>query len=208
MTEIFAHRALCGSKENSIKGITNCIKLGIGIELDIRGKTDTTYISHDPTNDGELFDAACKILENSNSKIALHIKEIDALEEVVKIITKHSINKNCFIFADSINYDIIDNLVGETVEVAFYANKKPSNVNAKILWCDELKAKWYEKNFIKELHKENKVMYAMSKELLEPCNNEDIITDWKRLLELQFDGICTDYPRELYQFSIQHKEMS
>ena len=200
MIEIFAHRALCNSKENSIEGITNCIKLGIGIELDVRRNTNTIYLSHDPTNTGVSFDEACKILKNSNSKIALHIKEIGVLKYVIKIITKHSINKKCFIFADSINYNTINDLAGETVEVAFYASKKPTNVKAKILWCDELSDKWYEKNLIKQLHKENKTVYAMSKELLRPCTKKDIMIEWQRLLQVQFDGICTDYPEELYQF--------
>ena len=109
---------------------------------------------------------------------------------------------------DSASYETVSQLTNEHVEVALYATEKPNNVKAKILWCDELKDKWYKKEIIEEFHKKDKIMYAMSKELLEPCSKDEIKTEWERLLKLKFDGICTDHPKELSEFQHSESEFS
>lgn len=200
MMEIFAHRALFDSKENSILGIENYVHHGMGIELDLRFGKHGIYMSHDPLKDNELFEEACKILKKTNSKIALHIKEIEAVSEVVKLIDTYSI-RNCFLF--DTDYEKISHLAGGLVEVGFYASEKPENVTAKILWCDEVKSRWYDKEVISTLHKQNKILYAVSRESVEKCSMSNILSDWERLIKLGFDGICTNYPNELMNFKMK-----
>ena len=198
MIEIFAHRAIFDLQENTLQGIKKYMQLNIGLELDLRINKKGVYMSHDKTGQGESFDEACRTLKNSNCKIALHIKELDAVTEIIKIINKHSINNNCFLF--DTDYERICSLVRRNVEVAFYASQKPENIRARILWCDEVRAPWYNKETISNLHKENKTLYAVSKELINSHTKSEIISDWDRLLDLGFDGICTNHPIELASY--------
>jgi len=201
MIEIFVHRARFKSKENSVQGIKAWTKSGVGIELDLRLENNSVIMKHDITEAGELFDVACKIIQKFNIRVALHIKEIESLNSIIKIIKKYNINKKCFLFSDLYTFDKLFEGGGKDMEIAHYASECPIDIKAKILWCDELKNKWFNTTIISDLHKENKILYAMSKELSVPSSSMyEITKEWKRLIELGFDGICTDYARELSNF--------
>lgn len=199
MIQIFAHRAVLNSKENTLEGIQNCIRLNIGLEIDLRYDKDV-YLSHDENKNYQFFEDTCKILSLTKTKIVLHVKEIQAIKEVVRLVNKYSINQNCIIFMDTVDYLQLVGLAGKDVEVAYYASYKPMNYKPIIYWCDELADNWYDKNIIDSLHKNNKIMYAMSKELIHRTDLDEIKKEWGRLLDLGFDGICTDYPLKLRSF--------
>lgn len=195
--EIIAHRASFNGQENTIECIKHYKKLGIGVELDLRYSSNGVYMSHDIQNNGDLFEIACKLCSNSKIKMALHIKEIKAVPEAVKLLKKYSIN-NCFLL-DTEKNDL-SKIVNE-FEIAQYINKKPDDLKQKILWCDETESKWYEKNYISNIQKNNKVLYAMSFEVTNINYSEDkIFSEWKRLIELGIDGICTKQPEKLIEF--------
>jgi len=196
MIDIFSHRAIFHGVENSKKGIIYCIQSDFGIELDLRCDYRGVYLSHDLSETGELFSDVCSFLQDSKSLVALHIKELECIEKTVELLHQHDV-KNCFLF-DS-NYEYILKKSSE-FEVAFYANSEPEKNNAKFFWCDEVKEKWYSKNLIKKLHDEGKILYAVSRELVGPTSMPKIIDDWKRLIDLGFDGICTDFPEKLNEF--------
>ena len=41
----------------------------------------------------------------------------------------------------------------------------------------------------------------MSKELIKPlCDKSEIKLEWERLVKLGFDGLCTNYPIECFNF--------
>lgn len=193
MIDIFSHRALFHKVENSKKGIINCIQLGFGLELDLRCDSRGVYLSHDLSGTGELFSDVCSFLKDSKSPIALHIKELECVENTVDILYQYDV-KNCFLFDSDYEYILKKS---SKFEVAFYANSKPQKTNAKIFWCDEIKEKWYSKNLIEKLHYEGKILYAVSRELVMPSSLPEIVDDWKRLIELGFDGICTNFPEKL-----------
>jgi len=202
MIDIFVHRAILDGKENSKDGVVKYIQLGFGIELDLRCDSRGVYLSHDPSNYGELFSNVCSLLKNSKSLLALHIKELSCIEKIVELLKKHDLT-NCFLF-DS-DYDFILNK-SSNYEVAFYADCRPKKVGAHKLWCDEIKEKWYSKNLIEKLHDEGKILYAVSRELVMPSSFTEIVDDWQRLLELGFDGICTNYPEEIKNFLESHNK--
>jgi len=197
MKEIIAHRALVNGNENSVEGITYYKKLGIGVELDLHNGKNGVYMSHSPRDEGELFENACKTCFNSKIKMALHIKEIDAVKETIKLLKKYSIT-NCFLF-NTENVGLAK-IVGE-YQVGFYANQRPKHVPQQILWCDESHDKWYDKEIISEFHEKNKIIYAMSLEVVRPCSNAEIYSEWERLIKLKIDIICTKYPQKLMEFS-------
>ena len=197
MKEIFAHRALINSEEHSVKGILQYLDLGLGIELDLRKNSRGIYLSHDPTNSGILFRDMCPFLLKSKSTVALHVKELLALQDIKDIIDEFSL-KRIFIF--DTDYEYISKMFSNT-DVAYYASEIPNNnINAKIFWCDELKEKWYTKENIDKMHMNNKTIYSVSRELVKQSTMEEIYDDWKRLIKVGFDGICTNYPLELQQF--------
>lgn len=196
MIDILAHRATLNSAENSINGISNCIELDIGVEIDLRLGKDGIYMSHELKTRGELFENACRILSDSKITIALHIKEISVVKETLRLIKKYSL-KNYFLF--NTNYKKILGITNNH-HLGFYASKEPKKIKERILWCDEVKEKWYNYELISNLHKQKKILYAMSKEVVMNCKKNEIYNEWKRLIELNMDGICTKYPKELLKF--------
>ena len=196
MIEIFSHRIIFNGIENSVESIPYYKKLGIGIELDLRYNNNQVYISHDPTNKGKLFEEVCKQCDKSEIRMALHIKEKEVINPVIKILKEYSI-KNYFLF-DTENFEY-NNLIDKT-KIADYVVKKDQNIMGEILWCDEIQNKWYSKEIMKNLHQENKLIYLMSLEVMKKCDNESIYLEWDRLINLGVDGICTKYPEKLMRF--------
>ena len=193
MIDVFSHRVLFNGIENSKDGIINAIQFNFGLELDLRCNSRDIYLSHDPSNSAELFSNICPLLNNSKFPIALHIKDLKCTEKIVSILHEYDV-KNCFLFDSDYDY-ILDR--STTFDVAFYANCKPQENTAKIFWCDEVKEKWYSKQILEELHDQDKILYAVSRELVIPSSLSEIICDWNRLIELGFDGICTNFPTQL-----------
>ncbi|RZD48863.1 MAG: hypothetical protein CXT78_00295 [Thaumarchaeota archaeon] len=197
MLQIFSHRAIFNGIENSVKSIPYYKKLGVGIELDLRYNNNEVYVSHDPTNKGDLFEEICEKCGKADIKMALHIKERKTINPVIKILKKYSIT-NYFLF-DTENFEY-SKLVDKT-KIAGYVSKKEKNIKEKILWCDEIQNKWYSKKIIKNLHQKNKLIYVMSLEVVEKCDEKSIYLEWERLVNLGVDGICTKYPEKLIKFA-------
>ena len=129
MLEIFGHRALFNGVENSIESIPYYKKLGIGIELDLRySDDDLVYLSHDATNQGDLFEEICKKCEKFDIKMALHIKESNTIPLVINILKKFSL-KNYFLF-DTENFDYGKLL--DDIKIAEYVSKKTINTIIRI----------------------------------------------------------------------------
>ena len=196
MIEIFSHRAIFNGIENSAKSIPYYKKLGIGIELDLRYNNNQVYISHDPTNQGDLFEEVCKQWDKSEIKIALHVKESKVINPLIEILKKYSMI-NYFLF-DTENFEY-NKLIDKT-KIADYVIKKDQDIKRKILWCDEIQNKWYSKEIVKNLHQKNKIIYVMSLEVVEKCNEKSVHLEWERLINLGVDGICTKYPEKLIKF--------
>jgi len=200
LIEIFSHRAIFNSKENTLDGLKYCLKNGFAVELDLQ-YNDFVYLSHDQTNSGPSFEDACKIIKNSKSKVSLHLKERQAISHVSKLILESSIQNQCFLFMTQHDYSTVRRLVDKEIQVANYSNKRPQATNTRILWCDESGEKWYDEKIILQLHVQKKFLIAMSPELLYHVQNGEIESEWRRLMELGFDGLCTDFPERLLEFS-------
>ena len=193
MLEIFAHRILHNRIENNIEAVSLFEKLDIGIELDLRYGENGAYISHDVTHAGVLFEDFCKKYAKSKIKMALHIKEIEVTNEIIRLLKKYSLN-NYFLF--NTEYQDLTKIIDKKY-VASYISQKEDKKNTNLLWCDEINEQWYTKEIISDLHKKNKIIYGMSLEVVKTCNESDMIEEWKRLVGLRIDGICTKYPEKL-----------
>ena len=193
MLEIFGHRATQNGLENNISTLEYYKKLGVGIELDLRNGKNGVYIAHDPMKNGDLFEEVCKVCTDSNIRMALHIKENEAIKETVELLKKYSID-NYFLF-NTENFNFL-----KLKKIATYISKKHEDIKEKILWCDEIQEKWYSKEIFSELHKKNKTIYVMSLEVIKVCDESEIRLEWERLINLGADGICTKYPEKLMRF--------
>ncbi len=195
MTKIFAHRAIFNSKENTLDGIKFYAKKMINVELDLR-KNDEIYLAHEKNVKGDSFKKACEILKNSNIQAALHIKEFEIVSELQKILEEYSLEQKCFLFMDDVKYELLRKNISNNIEVAFYMNKK-NHCENKIIWCDELKEKWFEREIISGFQKKGKELIVMSPELISSVDMNQIKEKWEYLVEIGFDGICTDHPIKL-----------
>lgn len=189
MISIFAHRAYHDGFENSLDGIKFYAKENIGIELDLRLNYNGIYMSHDKNEDQDLFQDACHILSKYNISAALHLKEKNILDPTLEVINSNNLD-NYFLFST-------DNDLPSLPKIARYVNQLPNDFSETIFWCDETKNNWYDVSIIEKLHQKNIKLIAMSKELIIPCTHDELHLEWKRLLNLNIDGICTNHPIEL-----------
>ena len=195
MIEIFAHRAIYQDRQNTIEGIENNLKAGFNIEIDVRKNNLGIYLAHDIEEEGELLENAFKIIRNYNKKVAIHVKENFNVQEIINLVLKYNLKENCFIFST-----LDETINTQEVHVGHYHSFKKNFSDGKFFWCDESNGKWYDKKLFFENKKEHKIIITMSRELLEKSNLDEIKNEWKRLIELGADGICTDYPNELKIF--------
>lgn len=194
--EIIVHRAISASKGNTIEGVKQNIQHGFGIEIDLRMKENIIYLAHDKIDSTEFFEDMCRILQKSQNKFALHVKEYGLVPQIIKLCKKYVL-QNVFVF--STDNENLSKYMKE-IQIALYVNSNPENVKEKILWCDETQEKWFNEKTILKLHQENKKLYAMSKELIKKSTKKEIYQEWERLKNLEIDGICTEYPYELLSF--------
>ena len=191
MNSIISHRGTFDSENTSLESIKNCIENDIGIEIDLRINKDSVYVSHDPCEPSLFFDEICSYLRNSDVQVALHIKELDAIEPSLKILKEKNIS-NFFLFTIE-NHKIQQK---ENFQIAYYANNMPYDVTNKIVWCDESIKKWFETETISELKNKNNQLIAISQEILTNCSLDDAKLYWKFLFKLGFDGICTNFAKD------------
>ena len=196
MISIFAHRALYNNLEHSELGIKYYLDNHFNIEIDLRINSGGVYLSHDRTHKAISLESICPLLKNSQVVIALHVKELECVTSTIKLLNTYGI-KNCFLF--DTDYNLVKNM-SQNFEVADHINSNPSQITSKILWCDEIQEKWYSSKRINDLHKQGKIIYAVSCELVKSSTFEQIVQDWKKLIDVGIDGICTNYPLELHKF--------
>jgi len=198
MIEIFAHRAIYENKNNSLEGIEYCLKSSFNVEIDVRKKDESFYLSHDPQENGDLFYMACEIIKRNSKKAAIHIKEIFDIKKIIDLIYEYNIEEKCFIFSTLQTYDDMKKF--KNIKFAEYQNKFKNETFAKILWCDESNEVWYDQKTFSEHKKNNRTIITMSKELLKPCEIGEIRNEWNRLIDLKVDGICTNFPLLLKEY--------
>ena len=195
MNSIISHRGTYDSENTSLESIKNCIDKNIGIEIDLRLNKDSVYVSHVPCEPSLFFEDICSYLTNSDVQIALHVKELDAIEPSLKILKKKNIS-NFFLFTIE-NHKIQQK---ENFQIAYYAKSMPYDISDTIIWCDESVKKWFNVETISALKNKNNQLIAISQEILTHCSLDDAQSYWKFLFELGFDGICTNFAKDCKSF--------
>ena len=92
MNTIISHTGIFDTDTTSIESIKKCVTNNIGIEIDLRLKNDSVYVSHDICPPSLFFDDVCSCLVNTKIKKALHIKELDAVTPSLKSLKKKNVS--------------------------------------------------------------------------------------------------------------------
>lgn len=158
------------------------------------------------------FEELCELIENikSDSLIFIHIKELKDIDFAVNILNKYNFKERIRFFAcDNITISLIE-IIKEKykdyqVGLHFFENsphyKKEIFEKADFIWADEINFKWIDKEKVDFSHNLNKLIYAISPELIvESIFNKNLKERWKELLEANVDGICSDVPKEFLEF--------
>jgi len=149
-------------------------------------------------------------IENKQSKIFIHIKELEDISKVINILDRYNLKDRIRFFAcDELTLEFIKIIkekysgykVGLHVpEDSPYKNKE-SFEKTDFIWADEITFKNINKEMIELARRFNKPVYAISLELIDiDIFDEAIKKRWKEILDLGIEGICTDKPEEFLEF--------
>lgn len=224
--KIFAHRGIHHNyPDNSYLALKLALDMGFSVEADIRLSKDKQLIMfHNNNLDSYKSLKALKFEEVLNlinkykgeDLIALHIKEPynqNFLKSILTLIQNKALEKKIFIFDIDINllpflkrqYPKVR--IGVSVAEKkyfpffYFLEEIIDNKFIDAVWADEWEGELYNNRFFKSISEKGKKSYAVSPELhnnrlsISQCKNK-----WKKLFTWGVDGICTDYPQELYKF--------
>lgn len=150
-----------------------------------------------------------KNIDNKDSKIFIHIKELKDIYPVIEILEKYDFNNRIYFFScDDITLNLIDIIKEKYPKynggLHYFENNSFNKQNFKkadFVWADEINKKNITKELVELTSKLDKPIYAISPELIpESIFNSDIKKRWKEFLEINIDGICTDKPDEFLEF--------
>ena len=128
---ICAHTGAFDTPDNSIESVEAAIKGGADVvEVDVRQRLDGTVVmGHDiiTTNSaGVELDTAFAIIEKSDIKVNLDIKEIKALENLYKLITAHGLEKR--VFLTGVETFQVEDVKEHCPGIEYYVNYIPSRI--------------------------------------------------------------------------------
>lgn len=154
----------------------------------------------------------CKLIKKydySNS-IFMHIKELEDINSVFDVFRDYDLSNIIKFFAcDELTLKLIKVIKEKYPEykVGLHFNDN-STIDKKefeisdFIWADETCRKNITPDLAKFAHRLSKPIYAISPELIaESVFNADINSRWHELIEAGVDGICTDMPEELMDFT-------
>lgn len=166
-----------------------------------------------------LFSEVLKIFkETKNSVLAIHVKneeQRDILKLLAGELEKYNIFDRCFLFDLTIEGAKKIKKINEKIAVGFSVGEKRftktiylwddiKNENFDAVWWDEWNSGLYTKENLDKIREKNKKVYAIAPDLHHihnhPLSKERKKEGWLNLINLEVDGICTDYPKELRNF--------
>lgn len=222
---IFAHRGLCRAHtENSIEAFSEAISKGFDIEADLRSHKKEIILSHGPASSHRQNPAKLRELFamlKGDTLAALHIKEgsgaeiISALTGFISKKPGKRPYKNFFFFdltleaAEHLKKLFPESEVGISICENDFKGRRPNTIYTydeaakspywDIVWADEWHTGLYTEEFISRCKQDKKKIYAVSPELHRNTHpfSQNPARVWEKLISLNIDGICTDYPEKL-----------
>ena len=178
---------------NSLKEL-NKVHLKEGIEIDVRDYKNKIVLSHDPFNNGELFDKFLKKIKNRMT--ILNVKSFG----LINLILKKTKKKNNFFFLD-LCFSEIDKMIklgfSNKIVLRFskyekFDLKNKSFKNIKWIWYDYFDEKIISKSDYLYIKRNKKKICIVSPDLL-GAKKEKVLKFIKYLNKNKFkiEAICT-----------------
>ena len=213
MVKILSHRAnINGSdkeRENRAIFCAECLKLGFGLELDVRNYMNSLYAKHDPVlsqDEQSWLELVSVISSYPNLPIAINIKDTGAESSIISSIS--DLNKNnVFLFDLELvvgieKYTCLSSLYHELdpmIDIAIRVSDRSETIERavrsqnKVVWLDEFDSFWVSHDIIRALNGVGKTVYAVAPDLHKHSLDVSMFrcqqfSDWG------VAGICTDYP--------------
>src|SRR5712671_6022175 len=215
MTVIFAHRAnLDGPNppsENSLASVQQALKLGFGIETDLRrDPVKGLYIAHDSqpwTMSNSLANFAQFFRKYGDRPIAMNVKELGYEEQLIALQRSGDLGNRSFYF----DFELLETKTpgrtqrlikslpgGDGISTASRLSDRGEplaqclSIPAEIVWADEFDSLWLTREHVKAVQDAGRLFHAISPEL----HGFDEVTRkrrWKEFKEWGIDGLCKDY---------------
>lgn len=194
---IYAHRGMwqTPNQQNSRQSIEAARLFGYGVETDLRSKSHSLVISHDPYGDSNPL--AVDEIDFAEIPVALNIKEDGLLPQYEAFINKYP-NQHTFLFDGSIPemVKIKEKKLPHALRLSEYETELPWE--PQFLWIDGFNSDWWiESPKILNLLEKYFVVFVSPE-----IHGREIEGAWEFFCLLhskgsaQF-GICTDHPDKL-----------
>jgi glycerophosphoryl diester phosphodiesterase len=213
MIKILAHRGNVNgsnhSTENTVAVCEESVKLGFGLELDVRTYNEKLYAKHDPieSEKEQLWDEIVSVIKYyPELPIAINIKEADCECSLIKSISE--LDKcNIFLFDLELvvgleKYDSLASLyrnLDPNLEVAIRVSDRKETLEraisskSTVVWLDEFDKFWVSAESVHTLNQAGKTIYAVAPDL-HGYSAQVSMNRCREFIEWGITGICTDYP--------------
>jgi len=202
---IISHRGywLEAHEKNTPCAFERSFTLGYGTETDVRDRSGTLVISHDPPKGDELtFDQFLELASATKPLLAINIKA-DGLAAQIHDTMKAHHYSNYFVFDMSIPDTRMQLRVGNPVlmRMSEVEPNPPYLDQASGIWLDAFEADLWRIDALKQLLADNKTVCLVSPEL----HQRDYQNFWHAIKQAEFDQtdrliLCTDVPEQATAF--------
>jgi|SRR5581483_8524616 len=225
MIDILAHRANVDGpqpdRENSLAAIHHALKLGFGIETDLRRDIHGNfYIAHDPQprteqNDFKQFSALFR--EFHDRTIAMNVKELGYEAALIPLLLSGNLGARAFYF----DFELLEPKTpgraqqairklpdGNKIAMAARLSDRGEplaqclSTPATTVWADEFDSLWLTQKDVEAVHAVGRTFYAISPEL-HGFDDAARLKRWQDFKNWGIDGLCTDYALSAQEFFLR-----
>lgn len=199
--------------ENSLAAIGRALRLGWGLEIDIRRAADGRfYVSHDPAPFAAAApaDGVCALLrEHPKAAVALNIKELGDEAALIDYLERQDVLRQCCLF----DMELLEAPAGATarifrglhpsVAIAARVSDRGESIAqalgievAHTIWLDEFDGPWATRADVDRLKAAGRRVWMVSPDL-HGASLQETRRRWREVLTWGLDGLCTDYAEAL-----------
>jgi glycerophosphoryl diester phosphodiesterase len=212
---ILAHRGNVSgrvpSRENSFEFFQEAMRLGFGLELDVRREAPGRfYLSHDPapwSPDNALDRFRPLFSRYEHIPLAVNVKELGYEDALIELMREGVWGKSAFYF----DFELLEPETpgqaqrrlaglpgGKDCAVASRLSDRGEtleqclSIPGQLVWADEFDSLWITRREVEAVRKAGRKIYLISPEL-HGFPEEVRKKRWKDFKEWGIDGLCTDY---------------
>jgi glycerophosphoryl diester phosphodiesterase len=212
---VLAHRACLHGpgtvRENSRAAIAAAVERGFGVEFDVNVHHGRLTLAHDPEPWDEEIDAEAFLRDPGPGLHALNVKNLDALELLLRVIENAGTAASFFLF----DFELLNAGADEMAAVQRrgfrvahrlserepYLRRYLDDPTVTDVWLDELSRPWLRDVHVHELTAAGKRTFYVSPELHRRQPVQLVAPRWDEVVAWGVTGICTDFPIHLRERS-------